>query len=82
MNPTFSLLVMAAPSCTSRIAPFVPESSTFNDDEAAAPGTNVSITVPDFTTIFAGVVLFEPPTVHVELALCALFATSHVPAQM
>ena len=45
-------------------------------------GTRASSVVPAFTTIFAGAFVFVPPTVQLELALGASFATSHVPHQM
>ena len=71
--------VTAAPSCTSRIAPFVPESWILRYDEVLPPGDRkASSTVPDFTTIRAGAFVFVPPTVQVLfVAPRRSFTTSH-----
>ena len=83
-SDTLTVLVIAAPSCTSRIAPFVPVSRRRRYAACFWAGTTFeSIVVPAFTISFAGAVLFALPTIHVLFdAVDTSFATSHSPAQM
>ena len=66
------------------IAPFVPVSRRRRYAACFCAGiTFESIVVPPFTTSFAGVELFAPPTSQVLFeSVDTSFATSHSPAQM